>query len=61
MAKGRLERSNDRFIAGVCAGLAEWLGWDTTAVRLAWLMLTLLTAFSGIPIYIVLWIIMPSR
>ena len=28
MNKSRLTRSNNRVIAGVCAGLAEWLGWD---------------------------------
>jgi len=56
----RLHRSlTDRKIAGVCGGIAEYLGWDTTLVRLLWVILTLLGG-SGILIYIVLWIVMPD-
>ena len=44
----RLHRSlTDRKIAGVCGGIAEYLGWDTTLVRLLWVILTLLGG-SGI-------------
>jgi phage shock protein PspC (stress-responsive transcriptional regulator) len=56
----RLHRSlTDKKIAGVCAGLAEYLGWDSTLVRLLWIILTLLGG-SGVLIYIVLWIVMPE-
>ncbi|WP_430389535.1 PspC domain-containing protein [Dyella sp. 20L07] len=56
----RLHRSlNDRKLAGVCGGLAEYLGWDPTLVRLLWVILTLLGG-SGILIYLVLWIVMPD-
>jgi len=56
----RLHRSlTDRKIAGVCGGIAEYLGWDPTLVRLLWVILTLLGG-SGILIYIVLWIVMPD-
>ncbi len=35
MGEGALVRTrNDRWIAGVCGGLARWLGWDSTAVRM---------------------------
>ena len=60
MAK-RLYRSNDRVIAGVCSGIAEYLDFDPVAVRLGWAALTLFTAFAGIPLYIVAWIIMPEK
>ena len=33
MNNRKLTRSNDRMIAGVCAGLAEYFGFDTTLVR----------------------------
>ena len=32
----KLERSNDRVIAGVCAGIAEYLDFDPVAVRLGY-------------------------
>ena len=46
----RLYRSNDRVIAGVCSGIAEYLDFDPVAVRLGWAALTLFTAFAGIPL-----------
>lgn len=56
----RLHRSlTDRKLAGVCGGLAEYLGWDPTLVRILWVVLTLLGG-SGIIAYIVLWILMPE-
>ena len=58
----KLTRSNDRILGGVCAGIADWLGWDPTLVRVAYLILTLFSAaFPGVLAYIILWIIMPSR
>ncbi len=55
-----LKRSNDKMIAGVCAGIAEWLGWDPTIVRVVYVLLSILSvAFPGILVYIILWIVMP--
>ena len=59
--KKRLTLSRDKKIAGVCGGIAEWLGVDPTAVRVAYTLLTLFTAFSGVAVYIVLWIVMPKE
>jgi phage shock protein PspC (stress-responsive transcriptional regulator) len=62
MQNKRLSRSNNRVIAGVCAGLAEWLGWDMTLVRVGYLLLSILSAgFPGVLVYIILWIIMPTN
>ncbi|HBL29002.1 MAG TPA: stress-responsive transcriptional regulator [Acidobacteria bacterium] len=53
-------RSN-RMIAGVCGGLAAWLGWSPTMVRLLYVLVSVLSAaFPGILVYIVLWIAMPE-
>ena len=61
MDKKRLIRSNKRVIAGVCAGIAEWLGWDITLVRVIYLLLSILSAaFPGILVYVILWIVMPT-
>lgn len=47
-------------IAGVCAGIAEWLKLDPAIVRIGYVLLSVLSAaFPGILVYIVLWIIMP--
>ena len=51
--------SNNRFIAGVCGGIAQAYGWDPTLVRLLYVLLTLLLVGTGILVYLVLWIIMP--
>ncbi len=48
-------------IGGVCGGLAEWLGWDITLVRFLYAILTVFTAFAGVIVYLILWIIMPRK
>lgn len=51
---------NHRILGGVCAGLADWLGWDRTIVRILYVLLSVLSAaFPGILVYIVLWVAMP--
>src|SRR6266542_2523619 len=47
-------------IAGVCAGVARYLGMDVTLVRVIWLLLFLL-AGTGFLAYIVCWIVMPRE
>jgi len=60
MTTRRLTRSHDRQIAGVCAGIAEYLGWDKTAFRVVYLLVSILSAaFPGILVYLVLWFLMP--
>jgi phage shock protein C len=56
-----LKRSSDRVVAGVCAGLAKWLGWDVSLVRVLYVLATIFTAFSGLLVYIVLWIVIPQE
>ena len=58
-----LRRSRDqRLIAGVCGGIAEWLGWSPTLVRVLFVLVSVLSAaFPGILVYIVLWVLMPKR
>jgi len=47
-------------IAGVCGGIARWLGWDPTMVRLLYVVLSLASAaFPGLLIYLLLWVLMP--
>ena len=61
MTNKRLTRSNEKWLAGVCGGIANYFGWDPAIVRLVWLLLTLCTVgFPGITAYIILCICMPQ-
>ena len=62
MTQKRLTRSTNKLVAGVCGGIANYLGWDTTLVRLFYVLLSLVSAaFPGFFIYVILWIIMPNE
>lgn len=58
-----LRRSRQHcMIAGVCGGLAAWLGWDVTLVRVLYVAVSLLSAaFPGLLAYLILWILMPQE
>lgn len=59
---GRLRRSSDKMIAGVCAGIADYLGWETSIVRIAYVLLSIFSAgFPGLLVYIILWFVMPDE
>ena len=50
-----------RVLAGVCGGIADWLGWSPTLVRILYVIGSVLSvAFPGIIVYLVLWIVMPK-
>jgi len=58
-----LKRSRDqRIIAGVCGGIAEWLGWSAGLTRVLFVLASILSAaFPGIIVYLILWVVMPER
>jgi phage shock protein C len=51
---------NDRMIAGVAAGIANYLGADVTAVRIILAVLTFVGG-AGIPIYLAGWLLIPEE
>ena len=52
----------DRMLGGVCGGLADWLGWSPTRVRVLYVLVSVVSAgFPGTLVYIVLWIVVPSE
>lgn len=63
MTEGRkLYRSGkDRFLGGVCGGLAEFFDWDSSLVRLAWALFSLFSFGVGVAFYILAWIIVPRN
>ncbi|MEU3017192.1 MULTISPECIES: PspC domain-containing protein [unclassified Nocardiopsis] len=57
----RLQRSEtDRFLTGVCGGIAAYTGVDSTIIRIVFVVLALL-GMAGIPIYILAWLLMPAE
>ncbi|MBI5380954.1 MAG: PspC domain-containing protein [Opitutae bacterium] len=53
---------SDKTIAGVCSGLARYLGWSANRVRIVYALLTVLSAaFPGIIVYLALWFLMPAE
>ena len=59
--KKRLTLSDDRKLGGVCGGIAEYFDVGPTLIRIVYAALTLFTAFCGIILYPILYIIMPSK
>lgn len=48
-------------IAGVCGGIAEFLGWEPIAVRALYVLVSILSAaFPGIVAYLILWWVVPA-
>lgn len=62
MAKIHLHKSStDKFISGVCGGIGESTGVDSTIIRLVWALLTVVTGVAGgIILYIIAALIMPD-
>lgn len=58
--QSRLVRSRtDKIFAGVCGGLGDYFSVDPVIVRLIFVLVTL-TSGIGLPIYLVLWVLMPK-
>ena len=64
LSSGSIKRlylsDQDRKIAGVCGGLGEYFNQDSTIFRILFVVLVFIGGL-GIPLYIILWLAMPSR
>lgn len=60
--KPTLSRSiNDRVLAGVVGGIAHRFGWNSTLLRVIYVIVSLASvAFPGILAYLILWLLMPE-
>ncbi|MCR4899274.1 MAG: PspC domain-containing protein [Treponema sp.] len=56
----KLKKSNNRVFCGVCGGLSEYLNFDPTIIRLIVCVLSLFSFGTGIILYIIAALIMPS-
>jgi phage shock protein C len=62
MSDKTLALSNDKMIAGVCGGIADYFGWSSGGVRLVYVLLSVLSAaFPGLFVYLILWLLMPRK
>jgi phage shock protein PspC (stress-responsive transcriptional regulator) len=59
MAKQLTRSLDDRWIAGICGGLAEYTGVDPTLSRVLLLVAAILGAGSLILIYLICWLVIP--
>ncbi|MEX0912968.1 MAG: PspC domain-containing protein [Candidatus Paceibacterota bacterium] len=61
MTHKKLYRSNNKLVAGVCAGLAEYFDHDPTLWRLGFVLFLVLTGLMpGLLLYILAWVIIPQ-
>ena len=51
----------DRKIAGVCGGLADYFGLDSTIVRILWALAVMVSYGTGFILYLVFWLIVPRE
>lgn len=52
---------DDRVLAGVVGGIARRFGWNSTLLRVLYVVFSVLSAaFPGILVYLVLWLLMPE-
>jgi phage shock protein C len=58
--KKLMRSSNNKMIAGVCGGLADYLNLDPTVVRLIFMLLFFLGG-HGLLVYLILWLVMPAQ
>jgi phage shock protein C len=57
----KLFRSSNKMLAGVCGGIAEYMGIDPTVVRVIYAVLTIFSAaFPGLLLYIILMLLIPQ-
>ncbi|MEQ9307462.1 MAG: PspC domain-containing protein [Marinoscillum sp.] len=62
MQKRLFRSKTDSMLAGVCGGIAEYFGLDPSLVRIAYVLVSVLSAaFPGLLVYIILWIVIPEQ
>lgn len=52
---------DDRMVAGVLAGCARHFDLDVTLLRVVYVIATILTAFAGVVIYLMAWVVIPEE
>jgi len=58
--KSLTRRRDDRMVAGVCSGIADYLGVDATLVRVAAVVAAVFSFGAAVVAYVAAWILMPE-
>ncbi len=61
MEKKLVRIAAEKKLGGVCAGLARYFGIDVSILRIAYVILTILTGSLLFWIYLVLWFVLPQK
>ncbi|MGI9005658.1 MAG: PspC domain-containing protein [Streptosporangiaceae bacterium] len=56
-----VRRRDNRIIAGVCSGLADYAGIDVNLLRVIVVLVTLFTVGTGVLAYAIAWIVIPDE
>ena len=59
--KRLVRRRDNRIIAGVCAGIADYLGVDVNLLRVVVAVLTVFTVGTGVVAYAIAWAVIPEE
>ena len=51
---------DDRMIAGVCSGIAQYLKWDVSLIRIAFVIMSF-TGGIGVVLYAIFWFMFPNE
>lgn len=57
----RLVRTDDRWVGGVCSGVANYLNLDPNVVRIVTVAATVLGLGSMILVYLIAWLLIPAE
>jgi phage shock protein PspC (stress-responsive transcriptional regulator) len=61
-SKQLFRSKKDRILAGICAGIGEYLDIDSTVIRVLLVLFTIMTGlFPGLIFYFMLWVIIPEE
>lgn len=56
----KLVRSENKVLGGVCAGVAEYFGWNAGTLRFVWVLLSIVGVGCPVIFYVLLWLLMPD-
>ena len=58
----KLYRSRDKMLAGVLAGFAKYINADVSLIRIAYVLISILSAaFPGLIVYLICWAVIPEK
>lgn len=59
--KRLMRNRNDRVLAGICSGMANYAGMDTTLMRVIWVLGTLFTSGALLLAYLIMIFVVPEN